>query len=123
MSDNDDAVRTTPAAPQDLTGTTVGRFNILARLGAGGMGEVYRAEDTKLRRTVAIKRMARRAKGDPNEANRLLREGQRASALNNSSIAAIYDVLEDHGEILLVMEYVAGKTLRERLMSPISLSE
>jgi serine/threonine protein kinase/tetratricopeptide (TPR) repeat protein len=122
MSDNDDAART-PAAPQDLTGTTVGRFNILARLGAGGMGEVYRAEDTKLRRTVAIKRMARRAKGDPNEATRLLREGQRASALNNSSIAAIYDVIEEHGEILLVMEYIAGKTLRERLMSPVSPTE
>jgi len=57
MSDMHDAVRTPPAASQDLTGTTVGRFNILARL-VPAHGEVYRAEDTKLRRTVAIKRMA-----------------------------------------------------------------
>jgi serine/threonine protein kinase/tetratricopeptide (TPR) repeat protein len=123
MSDIDDAVRTPPAAPQDLTGTTVGRFNILARLGAGGMGEVYRAEDTKLRRTVAIKRMSPRVHGDPIEAARLLREGQRASALNHPNIAAIYDVIEEKSEILLVMEYIEGKTLRERMWSPISMTE
>lgn len=123
MSDIDDAVRTPPAAPQDLTGTTVGRFNILARLGVGGMGEVYRAEDTKLRRTVAIKRMAPRVHGDPIEAARLLREGQRASSLNHPNIAAIYDVIDEKGEILLVMEYVEGKTLRERIWSPISMAE
>jgi len=123
MSDMNDAVRTPPAAPQDLTGTTVGRFNILARLGAGGMGEVYRAEDTKLRRTVAIKRMSPRVHGDPIEAARLLREGQRASALNHPNIAAIYDVIEEKGEILLVMEYIEGKTLRERMWSPISMAE
>ena len=123
MSDMHDAARTPPAAPRDLTGTTVGRFNIVARLGMGGMGEVYRAEDTKLRRTVAIKRMAPRLHADPNEAARLLREGQRASALNQPNIAAIYDVIEEKGEILLVMEYIAGRTLRERLMSPISMAE
>ena len=123
MSDMHDAVRTPPAAPQDLTGTTVGRFNILARLGVGGMGEVYRADDTKLRRTVAIKRMAPRVHGDPIEAARLLREGQRASALNHPNIAAIYDVIEEKGEILLVMEYIEGKTLRERMWSPISMAE
>ena len=89
MSDMHDAVRTPPAAPQDLTGTTVGRFNILARLGAGGMGEVYRAEDTKLRRVVAIKRMAPRHNADPKEAARFLREGQRASALHHHNVASV----------------------------------
>src|SRR5882757_11539860 len=108
MSDMHDAVRT-PAALQNLTGTTVGRFNSLARLGVGGMGEVYRADDTKLRRTVAIKRMSPRVHADPIEAARLLREGQRASALNHPNIAAIYDVIEEKGEILLVMEYIEGK--------------
>jgi tetratricopeptide (TPR) repeat protein len=120
MSDIHDAVRTPPAAPQDLTGTTVGRFNILARLGAGGMGEVYRAEDTKLRRTVAIKRMAPRAHADSAEAVRFLREGQRASALHHPNVASVFDVLEEKGEVLLVMEYVEGETLRHRLLKPMS---
>src|SRR5258708_6833715 len=120
MSDMNDAVRTPHAALPDLTGTTVGRFNMLARLGAGGMGEVYRAEDTKLRRTVAIKRMAPRAQADPAEGARFLREGQRASALHHPNVASVFDVLEEKGEVLLVMEYVEGETLRHRLLKPIS---
>ncbi len=123
MSDMHDAVRTPPAAPQDLTGTTVGRFNILARLGAGGMGEVYRAEDTKLRRIVAIKRMAPRLNADPQEASRLLREGQRASALHHPNIASVFDVLEEKHEILLIMEYVEGETLRHRLLQPFTTEQ
>ena len=123
MSDMHDAVRTPPAAPQDLTGTTVGRFNILARLGAGGMGEVYRAEDTKLRRIVAIKRMAPRLNADPQEASRLLREGQRASALHHPNIASVFDVLEEKHEILLIMEYVEGETLRHRLLQPFTTDQ
>ena len=120
MSDLHDAVRT-PVAPRDLTGTTVGRFKILARLGIGGMGEVYRAEDTRLRRVVAIKRLAPRLAGDKDEVHRFLREGQRASALNNPNIASIYDVIEEKGEIFLVMEFVEGRTLRDRLVQAIDL--
>ncbi len=120
MSENPDAVRT-PAALRDLTGATVGRFKILARLGIGGMGEVYRAEDTKLRRSVAIKRLAPRLLGDAHETARFLREGQRASALNHPNIASVYDVLEEKDEILLVMEFVEGYTLRDRLFQPIDL--
>jgi serine/threonine-protein kinase len=123
MSDMHDAVRTPPAAPQDLTGTTVGRFNILARLGAGGMGEVYRAEDTRLRRIVAIKRMASRHNADPQEASRLLREGQRASALHHPNIASVFDVLEEKHEILLIMEYVEGEDLRHRLLRPFTTEQ
>lgn len=100
---------------KDLTGTQVARFFVTDRLGHGGMGEVYRAEDSKLRRTVAIKRMSPLAGSDPSEVSRLLREGQRASALNHPNIASIYDVLEENGEVLLVMEYVQGQTLRDRL--------
>lgn len=122
MSDMHDAVRT-PPPQRDLTGTTVGRFNILARLGAGGMGEVYRAEDTKLRRTVAIKRMAPRVNTDPQEASRLLREGQRASALHHPNIASVFDVLEEKHEILLIMEYVEGETLRHRLLQPFTTEQ
>jgi eukaryotic-like serine/threonine-protein kinase len=108
---------------KDLTGTQVGRFIVHDRLGSGGMGEVYRAEDTKLRRTVAIKRLSSLAGSTENEVSRLLREGQRASALNHPNIAGVYDVLEDNGEILLVMEYVQGQTLRERLTGPIKAEE
>ena len=120
MSENPDAVRT-PVALRDLTGATVGRFKILSRLGVGGMGEVYRAEDTKLRRTVAIKRLAPRLAGEKDETARFLREGQRASALNHPNIAGVYDVLEEKDEIFLIMEFVEGHTLRDRLFRPIDL--
>jgi eukaryotic-like serine/threonine-protein kinase len=108
---------------KDLTGTQVGRFLVSDRLGHGGMGEVYRAEDSKLRRTVALKRLSPQAGSGPEEVSRLLREGQRASALNHPNIASIYDVLEEHGEVLLVMEYVQGQTLRERLTGPMKPQE
>jgi serine/threonine protein kinase/tetratricopeptide (TPR) repeat protein len=87
------------------------------------MGEVWRAEDPKLRRTVAVKRVSASGTGKPTEAARLLREGQRLSALNHPNIASVYDVLEHDGEIFLVMEYVEGQTLRQRLYQPISISQ
>ena len=108
---------------KDLTGTQVGRFLVTDRLGSGGMGEVYRAEDSKLRRTVAIKRLSPLAGSGPGEVSRLLREGQRASALNHPNIASIYDVLEENGEVLLVMEFVNGQTLRDRLDGPMKAQE
>lgn len=108
---------------KDLTGTQVGRFLVTDRLGSGGMGEVYRAEDSKLRRTVAIKRLSPLAGSGPGEVSRLLREGQRASALNHPNIASIYDVLEENGEVLLVMEFVNGQTLRDRLDGPMKPQE
>ena len=111
------------ASQQDLTGTTVGRLRVVARLGAGGMGEVWRAEDPKLQRTVAVKRVSMRGTGDRAEAARLLREGQRLSALNHPNIASVYDVLEQDDEIFLVMEYVEGQTLRVRLSQPINLNQ
>src|SRR3990172_7662492 len=99
----------------DLTGTTVGRFAVRARLGAGGMGEVYRADDTKLKRPGALKRMARRLCADEVYPHRFLNEAKRASSLSNPRIAAIHDILEDKNEIILVMEYVEGVTLRQRI--------
>lgn len=112
-----------PAAVQDLTGTTVGRFVVRARLGAGGMGEVYRAEDTKLKRPVALKRVTPELATDPSYRSRFLREAERASSLAHEHIAAVYDVLEENGEIFLVMEYVEGQTLRERMREPFSEPE
>ncbi|HLY60421.1 MAG TPA: protein kinase [Terriglobia bacterium] len=102
-------------AQESLTGTTVGRFAIGARLGAGGIGEVYRAEDTKLKRSVAIKRLSPKLRADERYRRRFLKEAIQASSLNHPNIAGLYDVLEDGGEILLVMELVEGATLRQRL--------
>jgi eukaryotic-like serine/threonine-protein kinase len=113
----------TPPAQFDLTGKTVGRFVIEARLGAGGMGEVYRAVDSRLKRTVAIKRMSWRAGLTAEDHALFLREGQRASALQHPNIASIYDVFEENGEVLLVMEYVEGSTLRQAIGKPMPLEQ
>jgi len=107
----------------DLTGTTVGRFTVRARLGAGGMGEVYRADDTKLKRSVALKRMAPHLRSDARYRQRFLKEAQRASGLTDQHIAGLYDLLEEGGETYLVMEYVEGETLRQRLQRPLSIEE
>ena len=107
----------------DLTGKMIGRFAVRARLGAGGMGEVYRADDTKLKRPVALKRVSPKLRSLPRYTERLLHEAQLASGFNNPNIAAIYDTFEEGGEIFLVMEFVKGETLRHRLGRPIPLDE
>jgi serine/threonine-protein kinase len=122
MPDPGDSVKTPPVV-DDLAGRRVGRFLVQGRIGAGGMGHVYRAEDTILKRVVAIKRMAPRFQFDERDRERFLKEAQRASALNHPNIAAIHDVIEEKGEILLVMEYIEGQTLRERMRAPISMAE
>lgn len=106
-----------------LEGSSVGRFLISARLGVGGMGEVYRAEDTKLKRTVALKRIAPRLRSDPHYRQRFLREAECASRLNEPHIASIYDVFEYGDDMFLVMEYVEGQTLRQRLAQPLSVEQ
>lgn len=116
MTDPGRPVKTPPPRhrPEPL-GQTVGRFRIDALLGSGGMGEVYRAFDTKLQRPVAIKRMFGRDSDPAADRSFFLREGQRASALIHPNIAAIYDVIEEKDDVLLVMEFVAGTTLRDQL--------
>jgi eukaryotic-like serine/threonine-protein kinase len=119
-------IKTPPvaASSQDaLMGTAVGRFVISRRLGAGGMGQVYGAEDTTLKRFVAIKRMSPRANSNDAHRKRLLKEAQRSSALNHPNIGAVYDVIEHAGELWVVMEYIEGKTLRHRLKRPFSTEE
>jgi tetratricopeptide (TPR) repeat protein len=121
MPDYSDSAKTPPARPAPL-GSTVGRFRIEALLGSGGMGEVYRAYDTALQRPVAIKRMFARDEKAVADRSRFLREGQRASALNHPNIAAIYDVIEEKDDVLLVMEFIAGSTLRAQLGAPMPLN-
>jgi len=124
-----DQIKTPPpavnadAAADDLTGSTIGRFTITQRLGAGGMGQVYAAEDTTLRRVVAIKRMAPHSTPSETDRKRLLKEAQRASALNHHGIGGIHDVFEHAGELWLVMEYIEGETLRQRLKNPILIED
>lgn len=96
-----------------------GRFRIRARLGAGGMGEVFLADDSKLKRSVALKRLPPQMRSDQRYRSNLLREAQRASSLNDPHIAHVYDVLEEDGEAFLLMEFIEGTTLRQRIAAPV----
>ena len=96
----------------DLTGRMIGRFQIRSRLGAGGMGEVYAAHDQRLKRTVAVKRLPPAAAGDSASRERFLAEARSAARISHQGIAALYDVIEEEGELFLVMEYVDGRTLK-----------
>src|SRR5206468_1680689 len=104
-----------PASAADLTGAVVGRFRVLRKLGAGGMGEVYAAEDATLKRTVALKRVIPSVTAQAGGVAHMLQEAERASALNHPAVASIYDVFEHGGDVFLVMEYVEGVSLRQRL--------
>jgi tetratricopeptide (TPR) repeat protein/tRNA A-37 threonylcarbamoyl transferase component Bud32 len=87
------------------------------------MGQVYAAEDTLLKRRVAVKRMAPSLQFDERDRVRFLKEAQRASTLSHANVAAIYDVVEDKGEILIIMEYIEGTTLRSRCGKPMSTEQ
>lgn len=84
---------------------------------------MYRAQDLRLMRSVAIKRLSPQLSTDPVYHTRFLKEGQRASALNDPHIAGVYDVIEENNELYLVMEYIEGATLRRRLGQPLAISE
>ncbi len=99
------------------TGTQVGPYKLETPLGAGGMGEVFRALDTRLGRTVAIKFLRRETAADPRHRSRFLQEARAASALNHPNIVILYDISCHEGIDFLVMEYVPGQTLKD-LISP-----
>ena len=102
-----------------LVGKQLGPYSIKSRLGTGGMGDVYLAEDTRLRRQVAIKAVREPGPPSPASRSRLLREARAAGALNHPHIAAIYDIIEETGDANtpphIVMEYVEGETLSDLL--------
>jgi len=91
---------------------TLGQYKILDRIGAGGMGEVYRARDTRLGRTVAIKVLASGVAGDQKRRDRFLLEARATAALSHPNISALYEIGEDQGQLFLVFEFVPGETLK-----------
>ena len=101
--------------PHAMTGRKLGPYQLEAQLGAGGMGEVYRAKDTRLDRTVAIKVLPRRFSSDPARRQRFDREAKAISALQHPNICTLYDVGRQDETDYLVMEYLEGETLAQRL--------
>lgn len=99
-----------------MTADQIGPYRILQRLGAGGMGEVFLADDTRLGRKVALKTLSAAGDAHPAQTRRkLLREARAAAQLNHPNIAAVYDVVESGDEAHIVMEYVPGETLARRV--------
>ena len=96
-------------------GTRLGPYEIAAQIGVGGMGEVYRATDTKLKRQVAIKVLPASVAGDPDRLARFQREAEVLASLNHPNIAAIYGIEDTTDAKALVMELVEGPTLADRI--------
>ena len=96
-----------------MVGRNIHQYQFTEKLGAGGMGEIYKAHDTRLNRIVAIKVLPAAKSGDPERRQRFLQEAQAASGLNHPSIITIHDVLSEGDTEFMVMEYVAGKTLND----------
>jgi TolB-like protein/tetratricopeptide (TPR) repeat protein/predicted Ser/Thr protein kinase len=92
-----------------------GRYKVLSAAGEGGMGVVYKAEDTKLRRTVALKFLPAAAALDPEAKKRFLREAQAAAGLDHPNICPVYEVDETEGEMFLTMAFVEGRSLKDRI--------
>jgi serine/threonine protein kinase len=121
------AVDIAPAPPEShqatLVGRTVSHYQVLSLLGAGGMGEVYLARDSRLDRTVALKILPGEVAHDPERMQRFALEAKAASALNHPNVATIYDVGEADGIHFIVMEHVDGETILGRMGRPLTPSE
>src|SRR2546427_8512092 len=97
-------------------GTRIGPYHVQSPLGAGGMGVVFRAHDTKLKRDVALKLLPDHFADDPNRLSRFQREAQLLASLNHPNIAQIYGLEASHNTQCIVMELVEGETIQERLL-------
>ena len=105
-------------------GTRLGSYDIVAPLGAGGMGEVYRARDSRLKRDVAIKILPEAFASDPDRLSRFQREAEVLASLNHGNIGAIHNIEESNGSRFLVLELIEGETLADRIhRGPLPMTE